>query len=80
MLCNPSFILIIVLSPVCGIVLSQIVDQIFVRRDSGQAEVATESKRNVLTFPCGIKPCNAPMQRYKVRKFIQSNSVSLFSL
>ena len=41
----------IVLSPVCGIVLSQIVDQTFVRKDSGRAKVAIESKRNVLTFP-----------------------------
>ena len=39
MLYNPSFILIIVLSAVCGIVLSQIVDQTFVRRDSGLAKL-----------------------------------------
>ena len=52
---------LIVFSPVCGIVLSQITEQIFVRRDAGSAEVAIESKRYVLTFPCGIKLYSTPV-------------------
>ena len=55
----------------------KMVEQTFVRRDAGPAKVAIESKRNVLTFPCGIKPYSTPVQRYKVWTFIQSDSVSL---
>ena len=54
-----------VLLPFCGIVLLQSIDQMFVRRDADLAKVAIESKRT-------------PVQRYKVQKFIQSDSVSLF--
>ena len=66
-----AFILILL---VCGIVLSQIVEQTFVRRDAGLGKVAIESKRNVLTFPCWIKPYSTPGQMYKVQKCIQSDS------
>ena len=44
----------------------KMVEQTFVRRDAGPAKVAIESKRNVLTFPCGIKPYSTPVKRYKV--------------
>ena len=53
--------------PVCGIVLLQIVNQTFVRRNAGPVKVAIESK-------------STPVQRYNVRKFIQSDSVILFLL
>ena len=54
-----------VLLPFCGIVLLQSIDQMFVRRDADLAKFAIESK-------------STPVQRYKVQKFIQSDSVSLF--
>ena len=54
---------------VLGLVLSQIVVGMTVRRDSGTATALLGSQRNVAVVPCGIKPYSTPVQRCKVRNY-----------
>ena len=54
---------------VLGLVLSQIVVSMAVRRDSGTAKALMVSQRNVAMFPCGVEPYSTPVQRCKVRNY-----------